>query len=121
MKRAKRKKYGFRDDDRTSKKSIKKVFGIIVLLIAVAGGVLWQQGIVSFPTENNSVNTDDKRTKKEVQEDFKKFCEQVFIDEITDNTITFNYTLRNKKAYGIDDMEPTLGDAGMDDIKQIGE
>lgn len=118
MKRAKRKKYGFRDDDRTSKKSIKKVFGIIVLLIAVAGGVLWQQGIVSFPTENNSVNTDDKRTKKEVQEDFKKFCEQVFIDEITDNTITFNYTLRNKKAYGIDDMEPTLGDAGMDDMKE---
>lgn len=118
MKRAKRKKYGFRDDDRTSKKSIKKVFGLIVLLIAVAGGVLWQQGIVSFPTENNSVNTDDKRTKKEVQEDFKKFCEQVFIDEITDNTITLNYTLRNKKAYGIDDMEPTLGDAGMDDMKE---
>lgn len=118
MKRAKRKKYCFRDDDRTSKKSIKRVFGLIVFLIAVAGGVMWQQGILSFPTENNSVNTDDKRTKKEVQEDFKKFCEQVFIDEITDNTITLNYTLRNKKAYGIDEMEPTLGGVGMDDMKE---
>ncbi len=42
--------------------------------------------------------------------DFDTFLEDLFITEVTDNTINLHFTLKDPEGYGIEDMEPTLGD-----------
>lgn len=42
--------------------------------------------------------------------DFDEFLEELFIEEVTDNTLNLHFTLKDPAAYGIEDMEPTFGD-----------
>lgn len=42
--------------------------------------------------------------------DFDEFLEELFLAEVTDDTLSLHFTLKNPEAYGIEDMEPTLGD-----------
>lgn len=42
--------------------------------------------------------------------DFDEFLEELFIEEVTDNTLNLHFTLKDPEAYGIEDMEPTFGD-----------
>ena len=48
-------------------------------------------------------------TNKE-QITFEEFTHDLFVDEITANTINLHYTVENPKKYGITDYEITLGD-----------
>lgn len=47
--------------------------------------------------------------------DFEAFLDELFIEEITDNTISLHYALKDPAAYGIADMEPTFGDLSLDE------
>lgn len=42
---------------------------------------------------------------------------EIFKEEVTDNTITLNYTVKNKEAYGIEDEEVTLGEYSLEEFK----
>lgn len=44
------------------------------------------------------------------QETFADFLEQLFIDEVSSNTINLHFTLENPKDYGIDDYAISYGD-----------
>lgn len=41
---------------------------------------------------------------------FEEYTHQLFLEEVTANTINLNYSLENPKAYGITDYEISLGD-----------
>lgn len=42
--------------------------------------------------------------------DFDAFLEDLFLEEVTSDTLSLHFTLRDPEGYGIEDMEPTLGD-----------
>lgn len=42
--------------------------------------------------------------------EFDAFLEELFLEEVTDNTLNLHFTLKDPVGYGIEDMEPTLGD-----------
>lgn len=42
--------------------------------------------------------------------DFDTFLENLFIEEMTDNTLNLHFTLKDPEGYGIEAFEPTLGD-----------
>ena len=46
-----------------------------------------------------------------MQEDFDAFLNQLFIDNVSNDTLTLNYTLKNKKIYGLDNIEVSFGSA----------
>lgn len=42
--------------------------------------------------------------------DFDEFLEELFLEEVTNDTLTLHFTIKDPDAYGIEDMEPSLGD-----------
>lgn len=42
--------------------------------------------------------------------EFDAFLGELFLEEVTDNTLNLHFTLKDPVGYGIEDMEPTLGD-----------
>lgn len=42
--------------------------------------------------------------------DFDAFLEDLFIEEMTDNTLSLHFTLKDPEGYGIEPFAPTLGD-----------
>lgn len=95
-----------------------KVLCTIICVIALVSGILYQKGIIVIPTGNNRQNTGKERTTEDTQEDFSRFIQQVFVDEVTDNSITLNYTLKNKSPYEIEETEASLGDVGIDAMRE---
>lgn len=51
---------------------------------------------------------DDILTPPEL--DFDTFLEELFLEEVTDNTLNLHFTIKDPEGYGIEPMEPTLGD-----------
>lgn len=49
-------------------------------------------------------------TASSPDEDFDAFLEELFVEEVTDNTLNLHFTLKDPEGYGIEDIEPTLGD-----------
>ena len=57
------------------------------------------------------MNYDNSRSVKKMQEDFDAFLNQLFIDNVSNDTLTLNYTLKNKKIYGLDNIEVSFESA----------
>lgn len=69
--------------------------------------------VISVLQEN--VNYDNSRSVQKMQEDFDAFLNQLFIDGVSQDTLTLNYTLKNKKIYGLDNLEVSFGNANEDE------
>lgn len=52
---------------------------------------------------------------EQVQKDFQNFLDELFIEEVSSNTITLHYTLRYPETYELGEMEPKMYDLSMDD------
>ena len=65
-------------------------------------------------TESNdySAFTNDERTK------FDNYTRDLFVQEVSSNTINLHYTLKNPKAYGITDYNISLGNLSKDEIEK---
>jgi Uncharacterized protein conserved in bacteria len=107
-------------EKRYRKRKPKKLafLALLVCMVAVVGMVVYQkqaglfsQGTLAHP------NVKDSRSAKEAQRDFDNLMNQIFKEEITDNSITLNYTIKNKKAYGIGEEEATLGSFSMEELR----
>lgn len=59
----------------------------------------------------------DERTQEETQNDFNNFINSVFIEEVTDDSITLNYSVKNKQQYGIIEPTPSLGEVSIKAMK----
>lgn len=53
--------------------------------------------------------------------EFDAFLEDLFLEEVTDNTLNLHFTLKDPVGYGIEDMEPTLGDLDDRDFSSMEE
>lgn len=47
------------------------------------------------------------------QQEFEQYLDDYFKDVVTDDTLTYNYTIRDGADYGLEEPEVTLGDPGM--------
>lgn len=82
--------------------------GLLLLLALLTAGRLlhigpWDTGHVTHPSV-----TDD-RSEEETQTQFDALMQQIFVSEVTDDSITLNYTLKDPQKYGIDKDPETLG------------
>ncbi len=59
-----------------------------------------------------------QKQNKNTSEKFDEYTNQLFVDEITSNTINLHYTLAYPENYGIDNYTPTLGDFSIDELDQ---
>lgn len=53
--------------------------------------------------------------------DFDQFLEDLFLEDVTDNTLNLHFTLKDPAGYGIEDMEPSLGDLDDRDFSSLEE
>ena len=85
----------------TTKKLISTTFCALLLVLLFAGCSFYQTsgGLFSGSTEN-----------PETVAAFDDFTRQLFLEEVTSNTINLHYTLSDPKSYGITDYPVTLGD-----------
>ena len=60
-------------------------------------------------------------SKKTTPEDFDAFTEELFRNELSQNTINLHYTLAYPKNYGIEDYDVSLGSFEMSDIYDYSE
>lgn len=91
---------------------------LLVCALAALGMFCYQKEVGPFAQGTLShPKVDDNRTEEEAQSDFDKLINEIFKEEVTDNTITLNYTVKDKAAYGIEEGEPTLGEYSLDELK----
>lgn len=55
--------------------------------------------------------------KDEIKKDFDEYTDNLFLEDISQNTIDLHYTLAYPENYGIEDYEVTLGELSMEDME----
>ncbi len=92
----------------------KKSLLIVILVFGIAGFLGWQQWGDSLGQQTISrPEVEDDRSPEQVQKDFDAFTNQIFVEEVTDDSISMNFVLDEPKEYGIQEIEPTLGEYSM--------
>ncbi len=113
--------YRYRELDRKhTKKKPKKVacLALLVCVLAAFGMYAHQRQIGPFGQDTlGHPKVTDPRNAKESQSDFDQLMGEIFREEITDNTVTLNYTVKKKEAYGIKDEKATLGEFTLKELK----
>ncbi len=97
------------------------VLFFIVLAAVFAYG--WKSGVGREGAARGGLthpDVEDVRSQDEIQDAFSQLMEQIFLTSVQEDTLTLNYTLLHPQEYGIEDVEPTLGEyslsAFQDDI-----
>lgn len=96
------------------KNKLTKFLLTVILGLFVFGAVSGNYFSVIDVLQKN-VNYSNSRTVKKMQEDFDAFLNQLFIDSVSNDTLTLNYTLKNKKIYGLDNLEVSFGNTNQDE------
>lgn len=97
----------------------KKSLLIVILVFGIAGFLGWQQWGDSLGQQTISrPEVEDDRSPEQVQKDFDAFTNQIFVEEVTDDSISMNFVLDEPKEYGIQEIEPTLGEYSMADFQE---
>lgn len=95
-----------------------RIAALLVCIFAAIGFFCYQGNIGPFTADTmGHLKVRDERTEAEVQADFKKLADEIFRDEATGDSLTLNYTLKDKKAYGIEGIEPALGQYTLEDLQ----
>lgn len=96
-------------------KFITKAKAVIILLCIIFLGIFIfnQDNFTLFKSLSVIKHTDDKRSPEETQKDFDDFINTVFIEEVSDDSITLNYSVKNKQQYGLAGTLPSLGDVSI--------
>ena len=92
---------------------------IIVLLCIIFLGIFVfnQEKFTIFKSLPTIKQSSDKRSPEETQKDFDEFINAIFIEEVSDDSITLNYSVKNKQQYGLEGTAPTLGEASIQSMK----
>lgn len=109
-----------RIDSRTKKKRMTPMAYIALLVcgFAVAGLVCMNQKGGFFSQETLShPKVHDSRTQEQARQDFDKLMEEIFKEEISSDSITLNYRVKDRAKYGLDKVEPTLGEFSLKELK----
>jgi uncharacterized protein (DUF885 family) len=94
------------------------IFALFLCVLAVAGMAAYQKQLGPFAQDTlGHPKVTDSRTAKEAQKDFDELINQIFKEEVSDNTITLNYTVKDKEAYGLEQGDAALGDYTLAEMK----
>lgn len=93
---------------------------LLAVFMAVLGLYGWQSGYFRGKTGTTALqhpSVEDARSSEEIQASFDDFMQQIFVSEVTEDTLTLNFTLLHPEEYGIEDMKPTLGEYTLSDFQ----
>ena len=100
------------------------------ICISLAGGLSAcgeTQGERRHLNDKNDTTENTERAQESFSEDalkeqqeFEQYLDDYFKDVVTDDTLTYNYTIRDGADYGLEEPEVTLGDPGMT-AEEIGQ
>lgn len=95
------------------------IFAIFICVLAVAGFLLKNPGGNLFSQET-ALHPDvtDNRNQKQARKEFDEQLKKIFKEEVTDDSLTLNYTLKHPEKYGISEKEPTLGTFSLESLKE---
>lgn len=94
------------------------VLALLVCVLALAGMVCYQRQIGPFEQSTLShPKVADSRSKEEARQDFNNLMNEIFKEEVTDDTLTLNYMLKDEKAFGIEKKEITLGSYSIEEMR----
>lgn len=95
------------------KPKIQACLAVLICLISVAG-FFWktQGGTMPHP------KVADSRTEEQARKEFDKQLQKIFKEEVTDDSLTLNYTLKQPEKFGIEEKEPTLGTFSLQSLKE---
>lgn len=88
---------------------------ILAILVGTVGVFVWKHSQNKNGLSHPHVQ--DGRTKEKAQSDFDVLMSEIFRDEVTGDSITLNYTMKNPKTYNIKDIEPTLGHYSLEEMQ----
>lgn len=88
----------------------------VALVLALVAGILCNRFL--FTDKENKKPETDTRSVEEMRQDFSAFIQQIFVEEVSDDSITLNYTIKNPSTYGIEDIEPTLGGYSLAELQE---
>lgn len=89
----------------------------LIILLAGAGLFCKWAGIGPFEKGLEHPEVTDSRSESQSRADFDKFLQEIFVEEITSDSITTNYLLKNPENYGLADLEPSLGSYSLSDLQ----
>ena len=81
---------------------------LLVCIFAVIGLVCFNQKAGPFSEETlTHPKVQDDRTEAQAREDFDKLATEIFKEEISDDTITLNFRIKDREKYGLQATKPT--------------
>lgn len=93
----------------------------LTVILAGAGLFCYRNGIGIYGdsprTELSHPHVEDSRSEGQVQADFEEFTRQIFLSEVTEDSLTLHFTLKNPRDYGIENVETTLGKYSLSDFQ----
>lgn len=115
-----------------SKKKYLYLFTILFTLLFVSCSTIPQENspsLTSTPeiTKQTSIpstqitttpTTENKQNPYKIQAQFDLFTDAIFVDEVTKDSLTLNYTLAHPENFGIKPITPTLGSFGINAMKK---
>ncbi len=91
---------------------------LLVCIFAVIGLLYFNQKAGPFSEETLShPKVHDSRTEAQAREDFDKLTKEIFKEEISDDTITLNFRVKDREKYGLQTTKPTLGEFSLKELK----
>lgn len=91
---------------------------LLVCIFAVIGLLCFNQKAGPFSEETLShPKVHDSRTEAQAREDFDKLTKEIFKEEISDDTITLNFRVKDREKYGLQTTKPTLGEFSLKELK----
>ena len=91
---------------------------LLVCIFAVIGLICFNQKAGPFSEDSLShPKVQDHRTKAQAREDFDKLATEIFKEEISDDTITLNFRVKDREKYGLQTAKPTLGEFSLKELK----
>ena len=84
----------------------------VVLALCLAGSVV-SGGCASADMPWN------RQRAESIQQEFDEMAEELFLEEITSDTLSLHFYLADPEAYGIEDYEVTLGSYSLDDTDEF--
>lgn len=91
---------------------------LFICVIAAAGLVFFNQkgGLFSQETLSHP-KVHDNRTEQQARKDFDKLSEEIFKEEISDDSITLNFQIKDRGKYGLQSLDATLGEFSLKELK----
>lgn len=88
---------------------------VLAILVGTVGVFVWKHSQNKNGLSHPHV--EDGRSKEKAQSDFDTLMMEIFRDEVTSDSVTLNYSLKNPETYNIKAIEPTLGHYSMKEMQ----